>query len=363
MAPLLKSVEKAGIRGVRRKRNPVEIRPEDFFTGSEALRAEFAKLVNVKDPRSIAIIPSVSYGVSAVAKNLTLRGGDEIIVAAEQFPSNYYPWETVTRESGARLHAVAPEKALNDRGKIWNEKILSAITAKTRAVAIAHTHWADGTKFDLGAIRKRTREVGALLVIDGTQSVGALPFNVGEIKPDALVCAGYKWLLGPYSIGVAYFGEQFNQGKPLEENWINRLNSEDFAALVSYEPEYQPGALRFDAGERSNFILVPMLQTAIAQLNRWHVPDIQEYCQQITMEAIAVIKELGCWIEDPPFRAHHLFGIRLPAEANISKIKESLLRNRIYVSFRGDAIRVSPNVYNDKADMLKLANVLKRALK
>ena len=59
-------------------------------------------------------------------------------------------------------------------------------------------HWADGTIFDLEKIRKKTKEVGALLIVDGTQSVGAMPFDVNKIKPDALVCAAYKWLMGPY---------------------------------------------------------------------------------------------------------------------------------------------------------------------
>ena len=65
--------------------------------------------------------------------------------------------------------------------------------------------------------------------------VGALPFDVREIQPDALVCAGYKWLLGPYSIGVAYFGPRYDGGEPIEENWIARRGSEDFQRLVDYQ--------------------------------------------------------------------------------------------------------------------------------
>lgn len=363
MSPLLKSVEKAGIRAVRSKRNPVQITPRDFFTDSQNLREEFAKLVNAKDSGRIAIIPSVSYGISTVARNISIARGEHILVAAEQFPSNYYPWETVARENGGEVKAVAAEKSLIDRGKTWNAKILDSINSKTKAVAIAHTHWADGTRFDLEAIRKRTREVGALLIIDGTQSVGALPFDVGKIEPDALICAGYKWLLGPYSIGVAYYGEAFDNGKPLEENWINRLNSEDFGALVSYQQQYQPGALRFDVGERSNFILLPMLLKAIAQLNRWQVDNVQEYCRSITEKTVVSLRESGFWIEDEPYRASHLIGVRIPAKLNIEDVKKSLIKNNIYVSFRGDAIRVSPNVYNDEQDLGKFFRALRRLLK
>jgi selenocysteine lyase/cysteine desulfurase len=360
LSPLLKSVEKAGIRGVRSKRNPTSVTPQDFFTESNLLRQEFAKLVNT-DADRIAIINSVSYGMANVAKNIKISRGEHILVTAEQFPSNYYPWEVVCNEAGAELKSVAPPASLKDRGKGWNERILENINAKTKMVAIGNVHWTDGTRFDLEAIRKRTRDVGALLVIDGTQSVGALPFDVSKIQPDALVCSGYKWLFGPYGIGLAYYGEAFNDGKPVEENWINRLESEDFTKLVKYQPKYQPGALRYETGEHSNFINVPMMLAALEQLNKWKVSNIQEYCGAISKDAINTLLEKGFWIEDESFRGNHLFGLRLPEGMDMEKVKASLLKNKIFVSVRGNAIRVAPNVYNDEKDLQKLVRVLKKS--
>jgi selenocysteine lyase/cysteine desulfurase len=225
-------------------------------------------------------------------------------------------------------------------------------------VALGNVHWADGTRFDLVEIRKRTREVGALLVIDGTQSVGALPFNVKQIQPDALVCGGYKWLMGPYSLGLAYYGEYFDSGKPVEENWINRLHSEDFAALVNYESEYQPGALRYEMGEHSNFVLVPMLLEALKQINQWKPKAIQQYTAAITKKPIQLLKAAGFWVEDEKFRGHHLFGIRLPESKSIDLIKTRIRKDKIAVSFRGNAIRVSPHLYNNEADLLKLVKAV-----
>jgi selenocysteine lyase/cysteine desulfurase len=360
MSPMLKSVEKAGIRGLKLKRNPVSISPSDFFTGGDVLRQEYAKLINAGDSRRIVIIPSVSYGISTVAANLKISKGQHIIVASEQFPSNYYPWARLCEEQGGAVKPIAPPEQMDGRGKIWNERILDAIDHNTAAVAIAHTHWADGTKFDLVAIRKRTRDVGALLVIDGTQSVGALPFDVQLIQPDVLICGGYKWLLGPYSIGLAYFGDYFNDGKPIEESWMNRLNSEDFSSLINYQPNYQPGALRYEVGEHSNFVLVPMMTKAIEQLNKWKPENIQAYCQSITRNSISKLRELGFWVEDEAYRGHHLIGLRLPKHLDMTIVKETLLKNKIYVSFRGNAIRVAPNVYNDEDDLAKLVSSLKR---
>src|SRR6187402_2277519 len=195
MSPLLKTAEKVGIQNLRRKRNPSTILAEDFFTEGELLREEFARLIKAENPKRIAIVPSVSYGMANVAANLKISRGEKIVVAGEQFPSNYYPWQRLCSESGATLNVIEPPKDLLQRGAIWNEKILSAIDNNTKAVALGNVHWADGTLFNLEQIRKRTRDVGALLIIDGTQSVGVLPFDIKKIQPDALVCAGYKWLL------------------------------------------------------------------------------------------------------------------------------------------------------------------------
>lgn len=359
MSPLLKSVEKAGINNLRNKRNPTKISPLDFFTESDLLREEYARLINVSNPKRVVIIPSVSYGMATVSRNLKLERGDKIIVASEQFPSNLYPWQSLCQETGADIKMIEPPPDLLGRGQKWNEKILDGIDSKTKAVAIGNVHWADGTLFQLEEIRKRTRDVGAVLIIDGTQSVGALPFDVQKIQPDALICAGYKWLLGPYSIGLAYYGEYFDGGKPIEESWLNRVNSEDFDQLVNYQAAYQPDSLRYEVGEHSNFILVPMMLKAIQQLNRWGIMNIQSYCKSITSASIGLLQAKGFWIEDENFRSTHLFGIRMPGR-NLQNIKETLRTNKIYVSFRGDAIRVAPNVYNDEKDMNRLVKILSR---
>ena len=358
MSPLLKAVEKAGILGIRDKRNPAAISPIDFFTNSEILRKEFAKLIHAPDPKRIVIIPSASYGLATVTKNLRLSPGERIVVAHEQFPSNYYPWQRLTQETKAVLHTVRPPESQIDRGKHWNERILDAITPATRVVALGNVHWADGTKFDLMQIGKRAREVGAKLIIDGTQSVGALPFDVQSVKPDALVCSGYKWLMGPYSIGLAYYGSSFDDGVPVEENWINRLHSENFAGLVNYENNYQPGALRYEVGEHSNFVLVPMMLAALKQVNAWGPDNIQSHCMEITKTGIEKLRHAGFWIEDELYRGYHLFGIRFPKNISIDTMREQVKKKKISVSIRGNNMRVAPHVYNDVKDFDRLVNVL-----
>lgn len=354
MAPQLKSVTQIGIEAVQRKSRPNEILPTDFFTQKEILKKRFAHLISAPDYRNTAIIPSVSYGIANAANNTTVQAGDEIILVDEQFPSNVYIWKEVATKNNAIIKVVPPPKDFHERAKRWNQSILKAITEKTAVVAMAMVHWADGTLFDLKAIRKKTQEIGAKLIIDGTQSIGALPFSVQEIEPDALVCGGYKWLLGPYSIGMAYYNDSFNEGTPIEHNWMNRYNSEDFNNLTQYEDKYQEKAARYSVGESSNFVLTPMMIAAIEQLITWQPSNIQKYCKTITSEAIQKLRTLGCFIEEDMYRAHHLFGIYLPDHMNLAAIKNKLIQEKIFVSYRGNAIRVSCNVYNTKEDFEKL---------
>lgn len=358
MAPQLKAVEEAGLQGIRYKNNPHQISIEHFFNETEKLRVEYTKLIDAKNPQRIVVIPSVSYGMANVAKNLPLEKGDQIIVVGEQFPSNVYPWRRAASENGAEIVTVPAPDTNTNRGKIWNERILDAISPKTKMVAVGNVHWADGTLFNLKEIRKRTRDVGAWLVIDGTQSVGALPFRIEEIEPDALICAGYKWLLGPYSMGLAYYGPALDDGVPVEENWINRYESENFAGLVNYNDQYQPYALRYEVGEHSNFILIPMQLAAIQQLNEWGIGSIQDYCREIISDFITPIKLKGFEIEDEQYRGAHLLGIRLRSEHDFQKIQARMKQENILVSFRGRSIRVSPNVYNTKDDIARFTETL-----
>lgn len=361
MSPLLKSVEHVGVEGVRMKSRPYEIEVHHFFEPLQQLKEAFAQLINAGEAGRIAIIPSVSYGTAIVARNLALKPGGNIVLVEEQFPSNFYSWQRLAEERGAELRIVAAPSEM-PRSPIWNERILAAIDERTALVTLGHVHWADGTRFDLKAIRQRAASVGAWLVVDGTQSVGALPFDVQELQPDALICAGYKWLLGPYSIGLAYFGPAFDNGIPIEENWVNRLHSENFKGLVDYQPLYRPLAGRYSMGEQSNFILVPMQLSALQQLLAWGVPNIQAYCRELMREPLRQLTGLGCQVEPEDHRAHHLVGVRLPEGADLDELKTAFQQKGVYVSLRGSAVRIACHLFNDEQDMERLVKCFEQVL-
>lgn len=360
LSPLLKSVEEAGINGIKGKGRPWETTPDNFFEDSNTLRALFARIINAPSADDIAIMPAVSYGLATVAKNIDPSKGNTIVVTGEQFPSNIYVWKRFCKEHNCKLNVVEPPSDFKYRGKKWNEKIHDAIGPDTLLVALGNVHWTDGTLFDLKSIGTRSRENGAYFIIDGTQSVGALPFDQKEIKADALICAGYKWLMGPYAITLGYFGQRLRDGIPLEEGWIVRKGSEDFSKLVDYADAYQDGARRFDMGERSNFILVPMMIEALRQIIAWDPQKIQQYCKELTTELVHRLPQYGYQIEQPEWRGHHMFGIRIPDRLTYQRLQQELDKHNIHVSVRGSAVRIAPNIYNNKQDIDVLSEVLKK---
>ena len=361
-SPSFKAIYEAGLEGLKQKNRPYSITISDYFEPVTELKKLFAELVDVDDYNRIATIPAVSYGIATVANNIKLNAGDEIIVIHEQFPSNIYAWQKLADKYNAVIKTIkAPNTDVN-RVKQWNESIIDAITDKTAVVAMGNIHWSNGSLFDLKTIRQKTKTHNALLIIDGSQSVGVLPFSVKEIQPDALICAGYKWLFGPYGCAYAYYGAYFDNGVPIEENWSNRLNSENFSGLTNYESQYKPLANRYSVGESGNFIYVRMQIAALKQVIEWSPKKIQEYCKSISADAVKDLRALGCVIEDDNYRSHHLFGIKLPDDLDVTILKSALAEQHIFVSFRGNYIRISCHLFNTSEDFKKLVACMSSVL-
>ncbi|SLN73129.1 aminotransferase class V-fold PLP-dependent enzyme [Oceanibacterium hippocampi] len=357
MAPLMRSVRTAGERGVALKSSPWELTPGDFFSQSETARGLFATLIGATAD-DVAIIPSASYGIEIAARNLPLARGTTILMLADQFPSNVYPWQARARETGAAIHSVA-RPADGD----WTAAILAALESVPAGglavAALPHCHWTDGGLVDLALIAPAVRDRGGRLVLDVTQSLGALPLDVGEIRPDYLVAASYKWLLGPYSLGFAYVAPEHQGGRPLEQTWIGRAGSEDFAGLVAYREDRQPGARSFDVGERANFALMPMAIAALRQILDWGTAEIQATLRAMTDSIAEGARSHGLIAADGSNRAGHFLGLRFP-DGPPDGLLARLAAEKIFVSQRGDAMRVTPHLYNNQRDIDRLLAAIGR---
>ena len=357
MSPLMKPAMEAGNAGLARKAHPWQITPDKFFTGSDEFRTTAAQLIDCA-ASDIAIVPSASYGIATAARNVPVKKGQSILVLAEQFPSNYYPWQRRAEETGASLKVVAwPED--ND----WTAAVLNSLTADVAIAALPQVQWTSGGRLDLVRVGEACRKIGAALVLDLTQSLGALPFSVRDlqngVQPDFAVAASYKWLLGPYSIGLLYVAPKWQGGIPLEENWIQRANARDFSSLILYTENYDNGARRFDMGERSNFALLPAAVRAMKQLLEWEVARISETAGALNRHLANAAADMGFSAPAEPWRAPHYLALRRKAPIP-KELPEVLAREKVFVSVRGSSIRVTPHVYNTAEDCERLIACLRR---
>jgi len=206
-SPLLKTGREAGNAAISDKSVPWTITSGDFFKNLEENRELFARIIG-SDPGHVAIIPSVSYGIALAAKNLPVSKGQNIVVLEDQFPSNVYVWMRKADEKGAEMKTV-PRPADGN----WTDAVLETIDSDTAVAALPNCHWTDGTLLDLVKIGRQCRNLGAALVVDGIQSLGAMPFSVSGIRPDFLAAGAHKWLLGPYGYGFCYVDSKWHGGE------------------------------------------------------------------------------------------------------------------------------------------------------
>lgn len=361
-SPLLKTAESAAVQALIRARNPMQISANHFFEEAEEVRKSFGRIVNCA-AANVALIPASSYGFSSVLKNTLPKKKGTAIVLEEEFPSGYFAAKRWCEEHDNKLIVVKPELGLDRLGANWNSKILDAIDENTSLVLISAIHWMTGLKYDIAAIGAKCAAVGAYFIVDGSQTVGALPIDVKALKIDALICAGYKWLFGSYSLGIAYIGDKFSQGTPIEESWMNRTNAHDLSTLTQYEPNYQPQAGRYNVGETSNFILMPILKAGLKQVNAWQVPNIQAYAKDLIQPLLTYLKSIGAVLETEAYFSNHLFALSLPEEVALDQFRENLTKNKIIISSRGKYLRVSVNVFNDSEDIRQLIQAIQTAIR
>jgi len=356
MSPLMKPVVEAGHAGLARKQHPWEITPDKFFSGAEEFRATAGRLINASAD-CVAIVPSASYGIATAAHNLSLGKGQSVLLLDEQFPSNYYPWQRLVEKQGGALKIVPwPEDG------DWTGAVLQALTEDVAIAALPNVQWTSGGKLDLVRVGEACRRIGAALVLDLTQSLGALPFNVREVQPDFAVAANYKWLMGPYTTGFLYAAPKWHDGQPLEENWIQRANARDFSSLIVYTENYDAGARRFDMGERSNFALLPAAKQAMEQLLEWGVPQISETAGALNRRLAEATTELGFLSPPENLRAPHYLALR-KKDGIPPGLPDLLARQKVFVSVRGSSVRVTPHVYNTATDIETLVSCLQQIVR
>jgi selenocysteine lyase/cysteine desulfurase len=238
------------------------------------------------------------------------------------------------------------------------------IVAQLNVVAMSACHCTNGARFDLAPMGAAARANGSLLVVDATQSLGAMPFSIADIQPDFLVAAAYKWLVCPYGVALMYVAPAWRDARPLEENWLTFDNARDFTSLAAYSDRHFPGARRFDGGETVTNNL-PGAIAALEQIREWGIDYIAASLSAINATIARELERLGFQLPPEAQRCPHMFGATLPEaaagslRASGSKPLVAELRERgIYISQRSQSLRFAPHLYVNDHDVSRLVGAL-----
>tara|TARA_A100001037_G_scaffold299134_1_gene324143 strand:- start:736 stop:1887 length:1152 start_codon:yes stop_codon:yes gene_type:complete len=354
ISPLSLKVEKAINKGCKLETEPWKIDPEfHFFHQIKETKIIFSNLFNISY-KNVSLIPSASYGISTAANNIKLtKTKNKILILKDQFPSNVYPWMELSKKQEGVLEIIDD---LNET--TLTEEIINKISEEVAVVAIPNIRWTDGYIIDLKKVSDACKKFDVNLILDLTQSAGAMQIDLKEINPEFAIIANYKWMLGPYSTGFLYISDKFIDGVPLEETWIGRKNSQDFSKLTDYQSLYNSDSIRFDMGQRANFSLLPGVKAALEQLHDWSIRKIENTLYQNNLIICKGLSELGFEILSEKNRAPHFISARLPGyDGNL--FINILKKNKIFISERSGFLRITPHLWNNEEDFFKLINCLK----
>jgi len=354
--PRLHRVNEAAHGGIAGSARPWAFDIQQWFEQIESLR-RLAAATLATTPEALAFIPSASYGEAIAACNLPLAQGQTVLLMAGEYPSNRTIWQRTAERAGARCIDVAPAS-----GESWTAALLRHIDANTAVVSVVPCHWTNAAPVDLVAIGAAARRNGAGLVVDASQSLGALPFDFDAIQPDFVVSAGHKWLLGALGLGWLWAAPHWRtHGQPLEETWLAREQRESFGGDAALPPPYRPGAARFDAGGSAHPVTIPMADAAMTQLAAWGVDAIAAHLDALTRHLDERLAATGLSALITPDHAPHFTALRVPSE-RLAAVSEALRGEGIVCAQRGPGLRIAPHLHTQTSDIDGLIGVLQGAL-
>jgi selenocysteine lyase/cysteine desulfurase len=357
LAPQLNGTRSTLLERVQRKSHPWTREPPHFFEDAEKFRQVASRALG-GDVDGYAVAPSASYGLTTAARIMEPRLGrlDTMLIMAEEFPSAVLAWRRVAAQSGAALETI-PTPSDGD----WTRAILDRIRRGVKVVSLSPCHWTNGSHIDLAPIGRACRSVGSVLVVDATQTLGAIPFSIAEIQPDFIVAAGFKWMLSPYGFGLFYVHEKWRNERPLEETWQARLNAENFSGLVNYSDSYMPGARRFDMGQKGNEAILPGAIAALTQIADWGVGNIAVSLSTVNAKIASHLAHLGFSLPPESQRSAHMLGAEMPPGCQRNVI-QALNAKNIYISQRGNFLRFSPHMHVTNADVDRVLAALSEVM-
>ncbi|MBN8944724.1 MAG: aminotransferase class V-fold PLP-dependent enzyme [Rhizobiales bacterium] len=351
-----RTVAEAAIAGATLRTQPWRVTGKALEAQAEEIRALAARLINAS-PGDIALVRSTSYGVATAALNLPLAPGEAILVIDGEHPSQVYPWLDLASRHGGTVEEVRASE-----GGTRSEAIITRLAAPDRPrvaiLALTPVQWADGELLDLDAVFAAARRHGARVVLDATQALGVLPIDVQRLKPDFLISAFHKWLLGPQGFAILYAAPEHQHGRPLDHHAHARAIDRYAPPGAPSEPPFLAGARRYDAGQRADMVAMPMAIAGLGFVLAHGVEGVRAHVARVTSAVAEQAADLGFSSWEAGRRAPHILGLRPPPGASAGEIGAKLLAEGVHLSARQGLLRVSPYLFNDESDVARLVSAL-----
>jgi len=339
---------------VELKCHPDRLEAVEYFDLPERVRARIARLIGA-DPAEIALTNSATQGIGIVATGLGLKAGDEVVVSAGNFPSNLFTWLHL-RRLGVKVQALKPPN-----GFVRPEDAAQALSPRTKVLALDWVSYVHGGRLDLAALGELVHRSGGILVVDGTQGVGALEVNVHDLPVDVLAVAAYKWLLGPYGTGFAYFSPAVRDRLDLQVvNWMSVEGSEDFESLPMDDFTLVHAARVFDVPETSNFINLYALEASTEFVEGVTVRAVTLHCRCLLDRLAEGLARRGYRLSvvAEPGRQSTILAFQADSPQATTSLYEKMGANHVSVSLRQGMIRVSPYLYNTEEDIDRFLEII-----
>jgi len=311
----------------------------DWYTDADRMRASIARLIHA-EPADIAFVPNAAAALSIVLAGLAPSAGENIVTLDDEFPNYLY-------QGMAR--------------KIPYERLFESIDHRTRLVAFSEVNYATGFRPPLAEISRFLGERRVPLFLDGSQSVGALQFDVRKTPVDVLAVHGYKWLMSPTGAGFMYVSPALRKKLPANIiGWRSHHDWRNVDRLHSGTPEFKDAAEKYEGGGLP-FHLLYALESCVAWLLEIGPEAIERRVLDLADAARSMLRGLGAKVEDTGSQIV-IAGFPALEAFDASRTARALREQNVVVAARHGRLRVSPHFYNDEGDLRRLETALKLLL-
>jgi selenocysteine lyase/cysteine desulfurase len=336
---------------VAAKRRPHIVDDQSFFSVARGLRQTLATLIGASQD-DIALTSGAGAGLATIAYALKWSAGDEVIIAGGEFPAHYATWKPMEAREGIKVQITHAQDQFIQSGDL-----IAAMTPRTRVISVSHVRFDDGSILDASSLAAACKSNGTLLVLDVSQSCGAIPMDVRSLGADFIVCAGYKYLLSPWGTGFLWAKpENADLLRPGPYNWLSQ-DVESFARLNYVDPRPARTLSRWDAAEATsiyNFNLTVMEASLKFVLNA--TPTlIHDHNQSLINYFFERLPD-GYGLASPRQASHRgVFGcIEVGSRSNAESLYQTLRDERFVIALREGRIRIAPHLLNSTQDIDRL---------